>query len=176
MLVRAQRGFRNWVSLSKMHAHIQHIKLPNWCSAERRRLRVSVRHTGKKTPGGAGTHTGSCKVRLCDQCARVRPCVSCVSRLPRLFKLRGYCHSHQNSRAGGRVCYGGLHGGRLRLAWHESFRGSLYARQLARFARLWWMDVACCKGLPGRQIAPLAWVCFEETEGTCETLEKALKV
>ena len=46
-----------------------------------------------------------------------------------------------------------------------SFRGSLYARQLARFARLWWMDVACCKGLPGRQIAPLAWVCFEETEG-----------
>ena len=62
------------------------------------------------------------------------------------------------------------------LAWHESFRGSLYARQLARFARLWWMDVACCKGLPGRQIAPLAWVCFEETEGTCETLEKALKV
>jgi hypothetical protein len=91
-------------------------------------MAVPVLHTGKKTPGGAGTHTG--KVRLCDQCA----------------------------------------------AWHESFRGSLYARQLARFARLWWMDVACCKGLPGRQIAPLAWVCFEETEGTCETLEKALKV
>lgn len=43
------------------------------------------------------------------------------------------------------------HGGlRLRLAWHESFRGSLCARQLARFARLLWMDVACDKHVRDR--------------------------
>ena len=26
-----------------------------------------------------------CEVRLCDPCARVRPCVPCVSRLPKCF-------------------------------------------------------------------------------------------
>ena len=29
-----------------------------------------------------GYSTVGCEVRLCDPCARVRPCVPCVSRLP----------------------------------------------------------------------------------------------
>ena len=29
-----------------------------------------------------------CEVRLCDPCARVRPCVPCVSRLPPVFLNR----------------------------------------------------------------------------------------
>ena len=44
--------------------------------------------------GRAGVSLGLdvCEVRLCDPCARVRPCVPCVSRLPPVSFYR-YCDS-----------------------------------------------------------------------------------
>ena len=58
-------------------------RLPVYWSGRHRALRLLSRPRFRPSRGRAGVSLGldGCEVRLCDPCARVRPCVPCVSRV-----------------------------------------------------------------------------------------------
>ena len=80
-LPRAARGRRLWATRRVRHDAYSTVK-------GNQALRVRYRWVGMR----------GCEVRLCDPCARVSPCVPCVSRLPTLVRNRE-CEQIVSSRA-----------------------------------------------------------------------------
>ena len=123
-------------------------------------MAVPVLHTGKKTPGGAGTHT--------------RGRFVCVISVPVCARVSRVCPGSPVF-----LSYAGT-------AIHTRILGRAVAFVMEDFtgvACAWlgtnpFEEVCTRDSWPGSPASGgwTAWVCFEETEGTCETLEKALKV